>query len=105
MLGCISVKGNDAEGNPVRFRQVILTKPEDGDMLWDLRRLRLGPTMEVKDPRHRKTFTRRMLSRVGVCQAQWWIIPLICCLCRPLAAAFKRRTITADSRITQTGSK
>ncbi|KAL1677108.1 hypothetical protein EV122DRAFT_279523 [Schizophyllum commune] len=63
VLGCISVKGNDAEGNPVKFRQVILTKPEDGDMLWDLRRLRLGPTMEVTDPRHRKTFTRRMLSR------------------------------------------
>ncbi|KAI5829095.1 hypothetical protein K523DRAFT_417029 [Schizophyllum commune Tattone D] len=63
VLGCISVKGNDAEGNPVKFRQVILTKPEDGDMLWDLRRLRLGPTMEVTDPRHRKTFTRRMLSQ------------------------------------------
>ncbi|KAL1718141.1 hypothetical protein EV715DRAFT_291630 [Schizophyllum commune] len=63
VLGCISVKGNDAEGNPVKFRQVILTKPEDGDMLWDLRRLRLGPTMEMTDPRHRKTFTRRMLSR------------------------------------------
>ncbi|KAL1707904.1 hypothetical protein EV121DRAFT_288159 [Schizophyllum commune] len=63
VLGCISVKGNDAEGNPVKFRQVILTKPEDGDMLWDLRRLRLGSTMEVTDPRHRKTFTRRMLSR------------------------------------------
>ncbi|KAL1759782.1 hypothetical protein FB107DRAFT_270807 [Schizophyllum commune] len=63
VLGCISVKGNDTEGNPVKFRQVILTKPEDGDMLWDLRRLRLGPTTEVTDPRHRKTFTRRMLSR------------------------------------------
>ncbi|KAI5895611.1 uncharacterized protein SCHCODRAFT_02497067 [Schizophyllum commune H4-8] len=63
VLGCISVKGNDAQGNPIKFRQVILTKPEDGDMLWDLRRLRLGPTMEVMDPRHRKTFTRRMLSR------------------------------------------
>ncbi|TRM58727.1 hypothetical protein BD626DRAFT_463259 [Schizophyllum amplum] len=58
----LTTKEKDVNGREIEgFREVTLTKPEKGDVLWDLGPLNLGPVGDILEPVYQRVFKRTVL--------------------------------------------
>ena len=61
----VTIKQEDDDGvEHEEFIEVTLTKPENGDTLWDLDALKLGPVGDISNPLHHRFFKREVVSWV-----------------------------------------
>ncbi|KAI5895604.1 uncharacterized protein SCHCODRAFT_02619890 [Schizophyllum commune H4-8] len=59
----VTIKQEDDDGiEHEEFIEVTLTKPENGDTLWDLDALKLGPVGDIPNPLHHRFFKREVVS-------------------------------------------
>ncbi|KAL1707898.1 hypothetical protein EV121DRAFT_288153 [Schizophyllum commune] len=59
----VTIKQEDDDGvEHEEFIEVTLTKPENGDTLWDLDALKLGPVGDILNPLHHRFFKREVVS-------------------------------------------